>query len=263
MTGSTNDLPDNLNACAGLVQRGDPDRFLAAMAAPVAARRVLFPLYAMNVEVSRAPWVTQEPMIAEMRLQWWRDALEEIAGGDRIRRHEVVSPLAAVLRPAQAEALDGYVAARRWDIYRDPFEDQADFDRYIDQSSGSLTWAAADALGPAEETVVRDAAWAAGVANWLRAVPELEARGRVPLLDGTHKGVKTLAERALDRLSQARRARGAISPEARPALLSVWEAGPILRQAYRDPARVGDAALGQSGARKRLTLMARAASGRW
>ena len=51
------------------------------MAAPVEARRVLFPLYAFNVEVARAPWVTSEPMIGEMRLQWWRDALEEIARG--------------------------------------------------------------------------------------------------------------------------------------------------------------------------------------
>ena len=75
--------PD-LAACAALVQRADPDRFLAVMAAPVAARRVLFPLYAMNVEVSRAPWVTAEPMIAEMRLQWWRDALAEIAGGGAV-----------------------------------------------------------------------------------------------------------------------------------------------------------------------------------
>ncbi|MFN5827641.1 MAG: phytoene synthase, partial [Rhodobacterales bacterium] len=33
-------------ACAALVQRGDPDRFMAVMAAPVAARARLFPLYA-------------------------------------------------------------------------------------------------------------------------------------------------------------------------------------------------------------------------
>ena len=71
----------SLQACADLVQRGDPDRFAAAMAAPVAARKVLFPLYAFNLEVARAPWVTEEPMIAEMRLQWWRDALGEIGGG--------------------------------------------------------------------------------------------------------------------------------------------------------------------------------------
>ena len=59
----------SLQACAELVERGDPDRFLATMAAPVALRATLFPLYAFNVEIARAPWVTQEPMIAEMRLQ--------------------------------------------------------------------------------------------------------------------------------------------------------------------------------------------------
>jgi phytoene synthase len=43
----------SLNACAALVERSDPDRFRATMAAPVAARRVLFPIYAFNVEVTR------------------------------------------------------------------------------------------------------------------------------------------------------------------------------------------------------------------
>ena len=72
-------------ACAGIVERGDPERFLAIMAGPVAARRILFPIIALNIEVSRAPWVTQEAMIAEMRLQWWRDALEEVAEGKEVR----------------------------------------------------------------------------------------------------------------------------------------------------------------------------------
>ena len=96
---------DDLNACAALVEKGDPWRFRTVMAAPVAARAKLFPLYAFNVEVSRAPYVTAEPMIAEMRLQWWRDALEEIANGAP-RRHEVVTPLAEILTPEQATALD-------------------------------------------------------------------------------------------------------------------------------------------------------------
>ncbi|MEM7645152.1 MAG: squalene/phytoene synthase family protein, partial [Pseudomonadota bacterium] len=87
----------DIAACADLVQRGDPARFRAVMAAPLGLRRMLFPLYAFNIEVARAPWVTQEPMIAEMRLQWWRDALEEIGAGGAVRRHEVVTPLAQIL----------------------------------------------------------------------------------------------------------------------------------------------------------------------
>ena len=148
----------DLNACAALVERADPLRFRAAMAAPVAARRVLFPLYAFNVEVARAPWVTQEPMIAEMRLQWWRDVSEEIAEGRAVRRHEVATPLAQAITPQDAALLDELAAARRWDIYKDAFEDEAHFARYMDQTAGNLTWVAARSLGPADETTVRDAA---------------------------------------------------------------------------------------------------------
>src|SRR5210317_1238100 len=108
-------LDADVLACAAIVEKGDPERFAAVMASPLPARRVLFPLYAFNVEVSRAPWVTQETMIAEMRLQWWRDALEEIAEGKPVRRHEVTQPLAGFIDAQGAEILDRLVAARRWD----------------------------------------------------------------------------------------------------------------------------------------------------
>ncbi len=252
-----------LNACAALVQRGDPDRFQAVMAAPVAARRVLFPIYAMNVEIARVPWVTQEAMIAEMRLQWWRDALAGIAAGEPARRHEVVTPLAEVLSPELAAQADEMIAVRRWDIYRDPFQDATQFHRYIDHSAGTLMWLAARALGPADEAVVRDFAFGCGLAGWLRAIPALVARRRVPLLDGTDDGLRELAQSGLDRLARARARRRDVSARAVPALLTGWQAEPILRQALRDPARVADGALGTSEARRRLALIWRSATGRW
>jgi len=253
----------DLTACAALVEKADPDRFMAAMAAPVAARRVLFPLYALNVEVARAPWVTQETMIAEMRLQWWRDALTEIASSEGVRRHEVVTPLAVVLSADMAAQMDEMIAVRRWDIYKDPFEDTAHFERYIDQSAGTMMWAVARTLGPASESVVRDFAFAHGLANWFRAIPGLEARKRIPLLDGTSDGVQVLAQQGLDRLSRARAHRREISRQAFPGLLAGWQAGEILRQVMDDPQRVVQGTLGTSEARKRVTLMLRAATGRW
>ena len=51
-------------ACAELVERGDPDRFRAVMAAPVEARAQLFPLYAFNLEVARADADRQHRYIA-------------------------------------------------------------------------------------------------------------------------------------------------------------------------------------------------------
>jgi phytoene/squalene synthetase len=233
------------------------------MAAPVSARRVLFPLYALNVEVARAPWVTQEAMIAEMRLQWWRDALEEIAGGKPARRHQVVTPLAAILSPELAVYLDQYVSVRRWDIYKDPFEDAAHLASYLEHSAGALMVAAAQSLGPADTDVLRDYGYATGVANWLRAMPELEARGRIPLLDGTAEGVRMLAENGLTRLVRARRGRAAVSAAARPALLAGWQTEAILKQAVAAPGLVASGALGQSEFRKRASLMWQAVSGRW
>ncbi|WP_172295846.1 squalene/phytoene synthase family protein [Pseudoruegeria sp. HB172150] len=248
----------SLQACADLVGRADPDRFLAAMAAPVEARRVLFPVFAFNVEVARAPWVTAEPMIAEMRLQWWRDALEEIGGGGAVRRHEVVDALAPVLDAEGAALLDALIEARRWDIGADPFEDEDAFGRYLEATAGHLFWAAARALEApdSDEPGTRGQAWAAGLANWFLAIPDLEARGKKPLPDGRVDAVRALAEEGLRRLDA-----GSVSATAKPALLATWRAGALLRQARAHPERVGAGALRQSEFRRRGSLILRRSFG--
>ncbi|MDE4274624.1 squalene/phytoene synthase family protein [Phaeobacter gallaeciensis] len=257
------EFDDDLKGCAELVRQGDPDRFMATMAAPVAARPLLFALYAFNLELSRAPWASQESMIAEMRVQWWRDVGAEIAEAKPVRRHYVATPLGRLLRPDLAKEIDAMAEARRWDIYRDPFEDEAAFDTYIDATSGSLLWMAAASLGDAEEETVRAFGRGMGIANWLRAIPELEKQKRVPLLDGTPKGVQQLAEKGYQYLEQARRSRGSVSGAAAPAMLAGWQARSILKQAMREPERVAAGALGTSEFRRRSGLMMRAALGRW
>ena len=248
---------DDIAACAGLVHRGDPLRFRAAMAAPVAARAVLFPLYALNVEVSRAPWVTAEPMIAEMRLQWWRDALDEVAAGQGARRHEVVTPLARVLDDPACALLDRLILARRWDIYRDPFEDGAAFDQFIEDTAAGLMWVAARALGaPATaEPALRDIGYGQGVAAWLQAIPALERAGRKPLVDGRPKAVAALAQNGLARLARGRAAVPR-DPAVAAAILPSWDSARVLQMAAAQPARVADGALacGAAGSALRLLL---------
>lgn len=254
----------SFQACAERVERGDPDRFLAAMAAPPEARAVLFPLYAFNLEVARAPWAASEPMIAEMRLQFWRDVAEEIGQGAHPRAHEVVEPLARAVTPAEAPLLDGLIAARRWDIYRDAFEDAAHFSSYIDATSGHLAWVAARRLGAPEsaEDALRDMAWGAGVAALLRAVPDLEARGRVPLLDGRPEGVRALADQALTRFRRGRAGQGALPRTARPALFAFWRTEPTLKAARAEPLRVAEGALDESEFARRGRLLKVSLSGR-
>jgi len=245
-----------LQACAYIVQRGDPDRFAAAMAAPVEARRVLFPLYAFNVEVSRAPWVTEEPMIAEMRLQWWRDALEEIADGKQVRKHEVTTALADAITPDIARDLDQLVQARRWDIYKEAFEDEDHFDEYLSKTGGRLMWAAACALGAsAGQAEITQFGKASAYVRFLKAVPALEARGRIPLVDGRAKAIADKARALRKSIDRDKKVRHGAPAAARPALLEGWQTAPLLAQIAQNPLRVADGAIGLSEARKRLRLL--------
>jgi phytoene/squalene synthetase len=253
------EFDDDIKACAGMVERGDADRFRTVMGAPVTARPVLFALYAFNVEVARAPWVTQEPMIAEMRLQWWRDVLEEISEGKTPRRHEVVTPLSKILTPGDAKMLDELVAIRRWDIYKDAFEDAAHFERYIDQTSGHLMLVSARRLGTCDEKVVRDVAYAAGVAAWLQAVPKLEEANRIPMVDGRAEAIQELAQSGLDRLTSARNSRQLVSKAARPALWTALGADNVLKQVIANPHVVADGAIQPASG----NLAWAALSGRW
>ena len=240
----------SVDACADLVARGDPDRFAAAMCAQGQARADLLVLFAFNLEVARAPWVTQEAMIAEMRLQWWADAVEEIFAGGFVRRHEVVTPLADVVMRGSLlrEPFDALITARRRDIYPDPPEDTAAFDTYLRDTSGTLSAMAGAILG-VRDTSIADVGTALGLGNLLRAVPELAARGRKPLplpglsqralLDGAFDDVaarivRGLAQEALDRLAKVRQA--GVSKTAVPALLTGWRGRLALQVAARDPA---------------------------
>ena len=248
----------SLDACAALVERGDPDRFAAVMAAPVPARAVLVVLYAFNLEVARAPWVTKEPMIAEMRLQWWRDVLAEAVAGKR-RAHEVAGPLAELIaaRGLDVAVLDRLVEARRWDVYSDPFEDAAAFDAYLEDTAAGLTLAVAGALGAAAEAeaALRGFGWAAGLAGFLRAVPDLEARGRIPLVDGRPEAVAALATEGLGRLAKARPTLRRLPNGVRPALIAGWQTEGLLRQVAADPRCVAEGRMALSEFARRFGLL--------
>lgn len=254
----------SVDACAALVAKGDPDRFAAVLAAPPDARARLLPLYAFNLEVARAPWVTAEPMIAEMRLQWWRDVLESAASG-AARAHEVAGPLHDLILQADLPiaVLDRLVAARRWDVWSEPFDGPAAFETYLDDTGGGLMWLACRAVGAAPEVEprARDLGRALAMANFLRAAADLTARGRRPLVDDSLPGIVAMAERGLDWLARARTGAGA-TPLG-PAAIAAFSAGPLLRLVRADPARVirGDLALSEFARRWRLLWVA--ATGRW
>lgn len=242
-----------IDACAALVARADPDRWAAVLAAPLQARAPLIVLYAYNIEISRAPWVSSQSLICEMRLQWWRDVLT----APTRPAHEVAGPLHDLIVQGGLDVatLDAMAAARIWDVYSEPFEGADHFSDYLDQTAGGLMAASAQVLGASAQGVAVAQAYgaAAGLAAYFRAVPELAARGRIPLIDESDQAIAELARKALASWNLARSKRRALGP-AWPALLSGVQAGAILKRAARQPhlVRSGGLHLAPMQARARL-----------
>ena len=86
-----------LSYSAQQVRLSDPDRFLTALFAPAAARENLFALYAFNLEVARIPELVHEPMMGQIRLQWWRERFDEIYAGQPRDGAETPQALAAAI----------------------------------------------------------------------------------------------------------------------------------------------------------------------
>src|SRR5438105_3457597 len=80
------------------VHAADRDRFLAALFAPEPKRRDVLALLAFDHELARTGTVTREPMMARLRLQWWREAVAEAAGSGTPRAQPVVESLSETVR---------------------------------------------------------------------------------------------------------------------------------------------------------------------
>ena len=80
------------------VRAADRDRFLAALFAPEAQRRGILALLAFGHELSRTRTVTREPMLARIRLEWWREAVAEAAGEGKPRAQPLVESLSETVR---------------------------------------------------------------------------------------------------------------------------------------------------------------------
>ncbi len=152
---------DPFAACEDIVRRHDPDRYFAALFAPEDKRRFLFALYALYYELAHAAQAAREPMLAAIRLAWWRETIQGAREG-KPRNHDVAQALAVTFAVGDLpDALfEPMIEAR---ANREPFADVAAVETYGDATVGSLMRLALCVLGTSAE--VRDASVAYAVAG--------------------------------------------------------------------------------------------------
>ena len=218
-------------ACAEIVRTGDPDRFATSLAAPEGAREKLWVLYALNLEIARAPFASAEPMLAEMRLQWWVDRLNEIAAGVAPPLHDVLTPFAGLWDGDAAALMADNAEMRRRDAQREEFLQPSDVIGYIDRTAGHVMVLAASALGSGNEGAIRAQGVAAGLGNWLGVLPRLQGLG-LGLAHPDGAAVSALASAGLE---LRRQAKGGRLPRALAPALAAPRGIFRLKQAVREP----------------------------
>jgi phytoene/squalene synthetase len=219
------DSPLDLSAA---VRRHDPDRYFASLFAPARQRPFLFALYAFNYEIARVGEAVREPMMGEIRLQWWREAVEAAREG-RPRQHDVARGLAQLFSRTAlpADLFETLIEARRNDFDAAPFADLPALEAYADATSGNVMRLAARILGAGDgyDDLAREAGIAYALAGVLQSIPYHATRGRMLLPrdllgeagvsredvlagrggEGLHRVVDSLVRRAAEWLAQARK----------------------------------------------------------
>lgn len=275
-------------ACARLVKRVDPDRFLLAVAAPAESRPALFALYAFNAEVAKTREVVSEAMLGDIRLQWWREAIEECYSG-RARRHEVVRPLAEAIAAHNPDRslFDALIDARARDLDDAPIESLEAFEAYAEATSGNLIRLAARMLDAEETAESAEAARHVGIAyalvGQIRALPFTLPHRRTMLPRGPLRaagadeqllykaapapeiaaGVRTLLDAADRHLKDARALRADVPRAATPAFLAARLAQAYVTQLRRRGGDPFDGRLETRPPMRILSLIWGAKTGRW
>jgi phytoene synthase len=261
--GPRSDLAGEASSLAALVRHHDRDRYQTALFAPARRREALLALYAFNYEIARVRETVTQPMLGQIRLQWWREVLDTAYAGAPARQHPVAVSLSAAIREfgLSREAFDRLIDTRERDLADEPPASLAALEDYAEGSSAALVHLALQVLGVREATIeetARQVGIAYALAGLLRAMPFHARAGRtyVPAdvgerarLDPGDYGagratpalratIREIAEAAARHLRAAREGRPAIPRSAIAALLPAIVAGRFLarlRRAEYDP----------------------------
>ncbi|QXM24961.1 squalene/phytoene synthase family protein [Elioraea tepida] len=245
----------DLSPLIASLREADPDRFLCVLASPAPARETLAVLYAFNAELARIAFSVTQPGLGMLRLQWWREVVEEGARG-RTRRHPVAEPLARLVaaRGLDPSLFDAVITARELELDEAGVPDPLALEAYAAASAGGLMRIALDALcvtDAASRTAAKHAGTAAALVGSLRNARALALRGRTmlprallqdagarvadfarsPLPEPARRVASAIAEMAADHvrlMRQARPARAAL-PVLLPAVLAARVLGRLAR----------------------------------
>lgn len=173
---------------AALVKNRDRDRYWSALFAPGLKQPALLALYAFDAELDHILAAVQDPMAAEVRLQWWRDAID-LASATRTGNPLADQLCAAILQHnLSKDRLTGMIDARIPALFGDAPSDEAALKDMLREKDGAVFALAAAILGDHSvhaEAAAGHAGTAYGLTKMLLALPFLASRQK-PFLPSSY-----------------------------------------------------------------------------
>jgi len=166
-----------------LVRAGDRDRYLSVLYAPEDKRADLLALYAFNAEIAGIRNRVTQPLMGEVRLQWWRDVIETGDAGAGAG-HPVAEQLVETIKrhSLPRQAFLNHLDARIFDLYDDPMPTRSDLEGYCGETASATIQLASIVLSPEAAARTGDIAGHAGCAQaitgLLRLLPLQRRRGQ-------------------------------------------------------------------------------------
>ena len=167
--------------CAQLLRRHDPDRYLLSLFCDTKHLPGLWALYAFNHEIAKTREVVTETRLGLIRLQWWRDAISAIYEGHAVPEHQILSPLAEIIRARNLprDLFDALVYAREFDLEDVLPADMNGLINYADYTTTPLLrLAAMISHQPDDAETLRKIGIVYALTGLLRAVPQHAQQGR-------------------------------------------------------------------------------------
>jgi 15-cis-phytoene synthase len=262
------DFDSAYDHCLASLRDLDRDRYLACLLMPANRRGAMASLYAFNAEMARVRDVVRDPMPGEIRLQWWRDVLENSSNPDSQANplaRALVQTIAAHHLPVQS--LMNLIDARVFDLYDDPIGPVGALEGYAGETASTLLQLGSLILNPQAAPQTADLSGHAGVAQTiaglLQLMPLHRHRGQVFVPDtilaatgldrdsflkgddrvAVSSAIQAFAGLGYDHLAKARQL-CAIPRTSFPAYLPVVLVQPVLDRAARLGAEIFDAPFG-------------------
>jgi phytoene synthase len=204
-----------LDFCGTLCRRHDHDRFVISLRARPAVRPALWALYALNYEIARTREVVTDPPLGRIRLQWWREAVDEALRPDTPQfHHEILRILAPYAHTygLPREQFHALIDAREADMQPGAVTGLVALEDYAAATNLPLLQMGTQICGETTEiTQMRDVAAAYGLTGLVRAHRFHTVHG------GMVADSAAVAARAAGLLAGAGQSRGLVWAHARMA----------------------------------------------